>query len=187
MKKLALYGLLAVLLGSIFTAQAQQKLLPQSEISFVSKQMGVPVEGKFTKFDAQLAFDPKKPETSKASFTVDLTSANLGNTDTEKELRKPGWFDSAKVPVASFTSTSVKTLGPGKFEFAGKLIIKGLTQNVTVPVSLTQKDGTTRAEGSFILKRLDFKIGDGEWNDTSLVANEVTVKVKLAMTGIAAL
>jgi polyisoprenoid-binding protein YceI len=58
---------------------------------------------------------------------------------------------------------------------------------VTVPVSLTQKDGTTRAEGSFVLKRLDFKIGDGEWNDTSLVANEVTVKVKLAMTGIAAL
>jgi polyisoprenoid-binding protein YceI len=34
---------------------AQQKLLPaQSEIVFVSKQMGVPVEGRFKRFDAQI-------------------------------------------------------------------------------------------------------------------------------------
>ncbi|MBX7229218.1 MAG: YceI family protein [Burkholderiaceae bacterium] len=182
MKKLLTVLLLS--LSAIITAQAQQKLLTQSEISFVSKQMGVPVEGKFTKFDAQLAFDPKKPETSKVNFTVDLTSANLGNADTEKELKKPGWFDSAKVPVATFTSSSVKAIGAGKYEFTGKLTIKGLTQNLTVPVSLTQKEGVTKAEGSFVLKRLDFKIGDGEWNDTSLVANEVTVKVKLNLSGI---
>ena len=182
MKKLLTFLLLSFC--AVITAQAQQKLLPQSEISFVSKQMGVPVEGKFTKFDAQLAFDPKKPETSKVNFTVDLTSANLGNADTEKELKKPGWFDSAKVPAATFTSSSVKALGGGKYEFSGKLTIKGLTQNLTVPVSLTQKEGTTKAEGNFVLKRLDFKIGDGEWNDTSLVANEVTVKVKLNLSGI---
>jgi polyisoprenoid-binding protein YceI len=171
-----------------FAATAQQKLVPaQSEISFTSKQMGVPVDGKFNKFDAQLAFDPKRPDASKVSFTVDLTSVNIGNADTEKELRNPGWFDSAKVPAATFTSSGIKALGAGKFEIAGKLSIKNLTQNVLVPVTLTQKDGTTRADGSFTLKRLDFKIGDGEWNDVSLVANEVIVKIKLALTGIPAL
>jgi polyisoprenoid-binding protein YceI len=185
MFKQALFILIAAL---SLAANAQQKLVPaQSEISFTSKQMGVPVDGKFGKFDAQLAFDPKKPDTSKVSFTVDLTSVNIGNADTEKELRNPGWFDSAKVPVATFTSSGIKALGAGKFEIAGKLSIKNLTQNVLVPVTLTQKDGTTRADGSFTLKRLDFKIGDGEWNDVSLVANEVIVKIKLALTGIPAL
>ncbi len=180
---------LFILIASVsLAANAQQKLVPaQSEISFTSKQMGVPVDGKFGKFDAQLAFDPKKPDTNKVSFTVDLTSVNIGNADTEKELRNPGWFDSAKVPVATFTSSGIKSLGAGKFEIAGKLSIKNLTQNVLVPVTLTQKDGTTRADGSFTLKRLDFKIGDGEWNDVSLVANEVIVKIRLALTGIPAL
>ena len=43
--------------------QAQQALVPaQSEVAFTSRQMGVPVDGKFTRFDAQVAFDPKKPE-----------------------------------------------------------------------------------------------------------------------------
>ena len=36
------------------TAKADQQLLPaQSDIVFVSKQMGVPVEGRFKKFDAK--------------------------------------------------------------------------------------------------------------------------------------
>jgi polyisoprenoid-binding protein YceI len=66
------------MLGTIFTAQAQQKLLPQSEISFVSKQMGVPVEGKFTKFDAQLAFDPKKTRNQQSQLYGGLDQCKPG-------------------------------------------------------------------------------------------------------------
>ncbi|AMS32044.1 MAG: YceI family protein [Betaproteobacteria bacterium] len=180
--------LLAFAAAIPLTASAQQKLLPaQSEIAFVSKQFGVPVGGKFKKFDAELAFDPKKADAARVSFTVDLLSADIGNNETEAELKKPGWFNSAKVPQATFTSTSVKALGGGKFEFAGKLAIKGISQPVVVPVTLTQNSGVTKAVGSFTLKRLDFKIGDGEWNDVSIVANEVAVNVKLALTGIAPL
>ena len=43
------------------------------------------------------------------------------------------------------------------------------------------------AVGSFVIKRLDFKIGEGDWADTSMVANDVTVKFKLALTGMAPL
>ena len=37
------------------------------------------------------------------------------------------------------------------------------------------------------IKRLDFKIGEGEWADTSMVANDVQIKFKLALAGMAAL
>jgi polyisoprenoid-binding protein YceI len=67
---------------------------------------------------------------------------------------------------------------------AGKLTIKGASQNVVVPVALAQAGGTTTATGGFTLKRLDFKIGDGDWKDTSMVANEVQVKLKFALTGV---
>jgi polyisoprenoid-binding protein YceI len=56
-----------------------------------------------------------------------------------------------------------------------------------VPVALAQAGGTTTASGAFVIKRLDFKIGDGDWKDTSMVANDVQVKFKLALTGVGAL
>lgn len=175
----------ASLIGISSAAFAQQKLIPgESEIAFISKQLGVPVSGKFKKFDAEVSFDPKKPDAAKVNFTVDLLSADIGNSETETELRKPGWFNSAKVPSATFQSSSVKLLGPGKFEFSGKLSVKGISQNVVVPVAITQTAGKSRAVGSFKLKRLDFKIGDGDWNDVTLVANEVIVNINLLLTGI---
>ncbi len=64
---------------------------------------------------------------------------------------------------------------------------QGNARDVVVPVSLTQAAGTTTATGSFVIKRLDFKIGDGDWADTSMVANDVQVKFKLTLTGVPSL
>ena len=179
-------AVLAALLGGVTpSARADQKLLPaQSEIAFTSKQMGVPVDGKFRKFDAQVAFDPKKPEAAKIGLTIDLASASLGTAETEAELAKPEWFNTKAFPQATFQSTAVKALGGGKFDVSGKLAIKSIGRDVVVPVTLTQTAGNTTASGTFSIKRLDFKIGDGDWKDTSMVADAVQVKFKLVLTGI---
>lgn len=182
---LAAAGALALSLATWAHAQAAAKLVPaQSEIAFVSKQMGVPVQGQFKKFDAQVAFDPKKPETGKIAFAIDTSSATIGDRDTDAEMKKPDWFDIAKFPQATFQSTTIKALGGGKFEVAGKLAIKGSSRDVVVPVTLTQSGGTSTAAGAFAIKRLEFKIGAGDWGDPSMVADEVQVKFKLALTGV---
>ena len=67
---------------------------------------------------------------------------------------------------------------------AGKLSIKGVAQDVVVPVAMTQAGAVTTAVGSFPIKRLTYKIGEGEWADTSMVADPVTVKFKLALNGV---
>ena len=186
MKKNA--GILVAVLGLslAFAANAQQKLVPaQSEITFVAKQMGVPLDGKFGKFDAQLAFDGKKPELGKVVFSIDLGSAAIGDAETIKELKKPEWFNVGKFPSATFTSSSIKPVGAGKLDVAGTLAIKGTARPLSVPVTLTPEGaGVTLAQGSFTLKRVDFKIGEGDWADVSIVANDVVVKFKLAFTGL---
>lgn len=174
----------AVLLASA-PSFAQQALVPtQSQITFTSKQMGVPVEGQFRKFDAQVAFDPAKLAASRIAFTVDTGSATLGVKESDAELPKAPWFNVAKFPQATFQSTAIKALGGGKYEVAGKLAIKGNSQDVTVPVAMTQSGAVTTASGSFVIKRLAFKIGENEWADTSMVADDVQVKFKLALTGV---
>ena len=175
----------AALAAGAQAALAQQQLVPaQSEVQFTARQMGVPLEGQFKKFSAQVAFDPAKLATSKIAFTVDTGSATLGSRETDAELPKPVWFNVPQFPQASFQSTSIKALGGGKFDVAGTLTIKGQARDVTVPVTLTQAGATTTAIGSFGIQRLAFKIGENEWADTSMVANDVQVKFKLALTGV---
>lgn len=166
-------------------ASAQQKLAPaQSDIGFTFKQMGVPVDGRFKKFDAQISFDAAKLATSKVAFTVDIASATIGDPATDSELPKAEWFNTAKFPQATFASSSFKALGAGKYEVAGKLSVKGVSQDVIVPVTMTQAGAVTTAVGTFPIKRLTFKIGEKEWADTSTVADPVQVKFKLALSGI---
>lgn len=178
-------ALASALLLAAAPAQAQQQLLPaQSRVEFSARQMGVPLQGHFKKFDAQLAFDPAKLATSRIRFTVDTGSATMGARETDAELPKPVWFNVPQFPQAIFESSSIKAQGGGKFDVAGKLSIKGTSVDVTVPVVLTQSGSTTTATGSLPLKRLAFKIGDGEWADTSMVADDVQVKFKIALSGL---
>jgi polyisoprenoid-binding protein YceI len=67
---------------------------------------------------------------------------------------------------------------------AGKLSIKGGVRDVVVPVALTQSGAVTTASGAFAIKRLAFKIGENDWSDTSMVADDVQVKFKLTLSGV---
>lgn len=165
-------------------APAAQLQAAGSEIAFVTRQMGVPVEGRFGRFSAQIALDPKKPETGRVAFTIDTGSARFGAAETDAEVPKPAWLNVAKFPQATFQSGAIKALGGGRFEVSGQLTIKGATQPVVVPVQVTQAGANSTASGSFTIKRLAFKVGEGEWADTSMVADDVQVRFKLALTGL---
>ncbi|MCO5122492.1 MAG: YceI family protein [Rhizobacter sp.] len=166
--------------------QTQQRLLPaQSEITFTSRQMGVPVTGRFRDFDADIAFDPRRPEAAQIRIDIDLASVTLASSEVEAELATPGWFDSRRTPRARFASSAVKPLGGGRFEITGRLTIKNVTREIVVPVTLAASGTSTAASGRFVIKRLDFRIGDGDWGDTSLVADEVQVRFRLLLAGVA--
>lgn len=187
MKNIFHIGLIACALAVTGSAWAQKLEPAQSEIAFVFRQLGVPVEGRFTKFGGQFAFDPKRPEVGRITLAIDTGSARFGAVETEGEAVKSEWFNAARFPQATLESTAIKAIGAGKYELAGKLTLKGAARDIQVPVALAKNGAVTVATGTFVVKRLDFKIGDGEWLDTSIVANEVQVKFKLALSGMAAL
>ena len=183
--------LVALLAAAVEPIHAQPKpatlVAAGSEIAFTTRQMGVPVEGKFGSFSAQIALDPMKPETGSVAFRIDTGSARFGSAELDAEVPKPTWLSVARFPQASFQSSAIKAAGPGKFEVAGKLTIKGSVRDLVVPVQVAQAAGNSTAVGSFTIKRLDFKVGEAEWADTSMLANDVQVRFKLTLTGVAGL
>jgi len=184
--------LAAALLGALAQPVAAQPKPAQlqaagSEIAFTTRQMGVPVEGKFGRFSAQITLDPKKPETGSVAFSIDTGSARFGSAELDAEVPKATWLNVAAFPQASFQSSAIKASGPGRFEVTGRLAIKGVQRDVTVPVQLAQAGGTSTASGSFAIKRLAFKVGEGEWADTSMLADDIQIRFKLVLTGLPAL
>ena len=188
MTKIRTAFVLAAALALSGGAFAQAKVVPaQSQITFAIKEMGVSVDGRFAQWTADIAFDPKKPETGKVAITIATASATLGSPETDAEVPKKEWFNVAKFPSATFASTSIKAKGGGKFDVAGKLTVKGTSKDVVVPIALAQAGASTTATGAFSIKRNDFHIGEGEWTDTSQLADEVAVKFKITLTGVAPL
>ncbi len=151
----------------------------KSNLTFVSKQMNVPVEGRFRKFKAQIQFDPGKLAAAKAEIEVDLASVDTGSEDADAEVVKKTWFNTSAFPTARFVSSSVRQLAPDKYEVRGKLSIKGIGQDVTAPFTVKRAGDAITYEGRFTLRRLQFGIGEGIWSDTDTVADEVQVSFRL--------
>ena len=178
-------SLAVMLMAASGGAGAQGVLIDRSEIRFVSKQMGAAVEGKFRKWKANVDFRPKDLAKSKAEFEIELASVDLASEESESEVKRPLWFDTAKFPVARFASSGVKNAGGDRYEIAGRLSLKGTTKDVVIPVTLTKDaTGNSVAQGQFTLNRLDYRIGEGLWADTDTVANEVAIRFRMVLPAL---
>lgn len=151
----------------------------KSSLAFTSKQMGVPVDGKFGKFKVALSFDPAAVQKASAGFELELASIDAGSKEANDEVVGKDWFNAKQFPTAVFKSTSVKALGGNRFEVTGPLTIKGRTQNVTAPFTYKADGANGVFDGAFTIKRLQFGIGEGPWGDTSTVADDVQIKFRL--------
>lgn len=161
------------------TAAAQPVDLARSSLTFGFKQENVPGEGKFKRFTADVAFDPARPEATRAAIEVDTTSLDLGDPQWSNDAQAPSWFATKANPRATFVAGAAKALGGGRFEAPGKLTLKGVTRDVVATFTAKPEAGGTLVEGTVPVRRLDFKIGEGTWADTSVVANEVAIRFKL--------
>jgi len=154
----------------------------KSTVITTSKQMSVAVDGKFKKVSGDVTFDPTKPAAGSAHVNIDIASYDIGSEEYNSTLRTAEWFDAKTYPQATFVSTSITPAGAGKVTVAGKLTIKGKTQDVTVPLTYAVQGNTQTFDGVLAIRRLAYGIGANEWKDTSVVADEVDIKFHLVVT-----
>jgi len=182
--KLAAFTLMAVLAAPAAYAIEYTTALPkQSRVNFEFRQMGVPVKGGFKRFTTQMAFDPARPEAARATIEIDLASIDAGSREADDESAGKLWFNRSVYPKATFVSSEVRALGANRFELRGTLTLKGKPRDMIIPVTYTPGKNAATFDGSFVLRRLDFGIGEGLWADVATVANEVQVKFRIAATG----
>lgn len=176
-----LLGLLLVVPG----VQAAQQVVPdKSRVSFVYKQMNVAAEGSFVRFRAEAKFLPQQPEQSKASLVIMPASIDTGNSEGNEIAVGAEWFDAKRFPEVRFVTTRVAPAGTGRYALWGNLTVKGITRPVSAYFTARNEgENLWRLEGSVPLKRLDFRLGEGDWADVSTLANTVEVKFSMLLSG----
>jgi len=183
-KLFLLVAALAAFLGDAGDAIAAPRvLLPnQSAILFTVKEMGVPVSGRFRRFEALVDIDDAKPERSKAELRIEIRSLTTGNDEADAIAIDANWLDAVHAPYAVYKSSTIRALSPGRYEAKGSLTIRNQTRELVMQFTSTkQASGNLDVSGEFIINRSDFGIGGGEWNQADIVAKEVAVKVHLVL------
>ena len=174
-------GALSIAAVSVSVSAMAQVDAAKSSVTATGKQLGVPMDIKFGKFDAAVNYNTANVAASTAKVDIDINSVDVGSKEYNDELKKKDWFNAAQYPKATFVSSAFKPGANGKVDVVGKLTIKGVTQDVTAPFTFKQEGANQIFEGALPVKRNAFKVGDGEWKDTSVVADDVTIKFRVVI------
>lgn len=162
-----------------------------SEAIFQVRHLVTRVRGRFSDFDGTIQFNDANPEQSSVDFTIQATSIDTNEPDRDKHLRSEDFFAVEQFKTITFRSKTITRRGPDRFDVVGDLTIRGVTKDVTLPVTHlgTAKDpwGNDKIgfETEITLNRKDFGL---KWNaplETGgfLVGDEVKVSLSIQAFG----
>ena len=114
-----------------------------SEVDFTIRHGGVSnVHGRFGNVNAALVYNEADVTKSTVTATIDVGTVNTGVTARDTDLASEKFFEVAKFPFATFTSTSVVKNG-NKLTVSGNFTVHGVTK----PVVLDVEGPSTPVEG----------------------------------------
>ena len=179
--------LAALLAASPATAATQATawttVAASSSIEFTGTLAGGDFTGQFQRFVAAIAFDPANLAGSRFRVEIETGSANTADADRDVALAGSDFFATSRWPRATYEASQFAATGPGQYEARGKLTIRGIARDV--PVTFTFKpaaDGRNAIlTGRASVRRLDFGIGQGEWQDTKWLGDEVRIRFELTL------
>jgi polyisoprenoid-binding protein YceI len=157
-------------------------LKEKSTLSFYASVNDVSSEGAFTDFDVTINFDANAPQHSTVTGEVRLNKKTITAKYDEvaKNIVGEEWLHVAKYPKATFDIESFETTTPNNYKGYGTLTLLGVSQPFECNLVLTpEKDGTLVANVSALIDRLHYGVGKGEWADTKVVSNIVTIYARM--------
>ena len=143
-----------------------------SFIEFTGEQAGAAFTGRFTDWEATIAFDPDQLEDSAARVQLNMSAVSSGDAERDETISGPEFFAASRFPVAVYEASEFERLDDSLVA-AGTLTIKG----VSLPVELRFRVEGNELSGEAVIDRLLFQVGTGDWESTDWVGRDVDVAV----------
>jgi polyisoprenoid-binding protein YceI len=151
---------------------------PSSKIEFIGSKVTGSHNGAFEKFSGEINY-AGAPERSRVTVTMDTNSLTTDDANLTKHLKTADFFDVAKFPQATFTSTEIKPGGAGgSHTITGNLTLHGVTKSVTFPATINVTPDVANVDANFSINRKDFGINYAGAQD-NLIRDDVVLKLTI--------
>jgi polyisoprenoid-binding protein YceI len=194
--RLTLLTLIA-LAGVSFAAPATFDFKDPKGINNAGFKLDAPLEainGNASGVSGTVTFDPADPGATKGKIIVATSSLMLPNPVQRQHMLGDKWLDAAKYPEITFEAKAFKNVRAAgdttAADVTGTFSLKGVAKEITVPVKLTylkdklgdrlpnRKGDLLVIRAGFIIKRSDFNINPGQFNDK--VAEDIEIQLSIA-------
>ncbi len=153
------------------------------------------INGQASGITGTVTFDPENPGATKGKIVVATASMHVPNSMMQGHMQGPDWLDSAKHAEISFEVKELKNAktdekGMTKADATGTFTLKGVSKEITVPVTLTylkdklgqrvpnMKGDLLVIRSDFTIKRSDYAVNPGQGEDK--VSDEVHLSLSIA-------
>ena len=152
-----------------------------SSLAFTFTQLGAASTGHFKTFATELQYDQASPQQGSLLVRVMVESLDTQDAERDSTLKGADLFDAKTYPAATYVARSLARTASGGLEAVGKLTIRGVSKDLRVPLTIKPTAGGLELTGETSIKRLAFGVGQGEWQSTESVGDEVKIKYKVAL------
>lgn len=168
------------------TAHPWQIVKEESAIRFQSSAFGTQFTGQFEQFDGIILFDPDNLNDARVDIIINMDRITSGDSERDAMIQNKDWFATEDFPQARFTAQTIEAMGEGRYVAIGDLTIREATMPLSLPFSLTitpqEGEYIAQMQGQASVGRLDFGVGQGEWQGTEVVPDAVSVTVDIKAT-----
>ena len=196
---IAAAAFLAVTAFSLNAAPAAFDFKDPKGVNNVRFELDAPLEaitGTGTGISGTVLFDPAAPAATTGKIVLATNSLATGNSVMTSHIQGENWLDAKAHPEITFEAvqlSKVKTEGnKTTATVAGRLTLKGVTKDITAPVTFTYLPGKLGARigkpevkgdllvvrANFTINRSDFGIQPGK--NTDKVAEEIQIALSVA-------
>jgi len=164
-----------------------------SHIDFKARHMMISwVRGSFHNFDANVEFDPDRPENTQVEVSIDAASIDTGVNDRDNHLRSADFLDATNHPTLTYKSRRIEVLDSAHARLIGDLTIRGLSREVVLDVEYAGSAVSPYGKhqvGFNAQTKINRKDWGLEWNvalETGgwLVGDEIQINIELELVEV---
>ena len=151
-----------------------------SKVEFVAAKVTRSHNGSFKQFTGSIDLVPNKLEDSRVTIDIMTDSVETDDEGLTKHLKTPDFFDVAKYPKATFTSTRIEPANAGgaTHNITGNFELHGVKKSVTFPATIQLAPDSVTVNAEFSINRKDFGlVYAGKADD--LIRDGVVIKLSV--------
>lgn len=171
---------LALLAHGSAAAKTWQGDAGAGPLQFVAVQADAKFTGSFKVYEVRFDFDPATPAAGHLDVTVALASTDTADVERDEILKSAEFFWTERHPQAKFHATRFRRAGK-RWRADGELTLRGVTKPAAVLFTLVEQPQNLGMKGEATIRRLPFGVGQGEWQSTEWVGDEVVVRFDLKL------